>query len=176
MSKESIYRMRSRAVIAKVMTATKGKPLEEIRAELRKAYPFQQKIGWAYRMWCAEQRRALEPFELKEKEKLAFKNGSEPRLTINSRKISMPRFPWIYVSCPWCFIATSGRGDVKGCIVCGPVFDELQAWLANPDFMGFLTGARADPQPFRLLIFADWIEERGENYGLADAIRRQANS
>lgn len=171
MANESRYRLRARAVIAKVMADTNGKPVEEIRKALRAAYPFQERMGFAYKCWCSEQRKVLEPFERKKKEQYEFRNGSEPTIATMSRKFS--RFPWIYVSCPWCRIATTTE-PIKGCIVCGPVLEQLQAWLADPDFMAMLIGCRNDPQPFRVEVFADWIEERGENYGLADALRSEA--
>lgn len=175
MANESRYRLHARAVIAKVMAETKGEPVEEIRKALRAAYPFQAKMGFAYKCWCSEQRKALEPFNLKKKERDAFRDGNEPNIAVGDRRFTIPhRFPWFYVRCPWCKIATTKGLLIKGCIVCGPVLEQLQAWLADSDFMAMILGCRNDPQPFRVEVFADWIDERGENYGLADALRNEA--
>ena len=174
MANESRYRLHARQVISRVMADTKGKPVEEIRKALRAAYPFQAKSGFAYKCWCSEQRKALQPFDLKKKERDAFKQGSEPTISVGDWKFTYPhKFPWLYVRCPWCKIATT-REPIKGCIVCGPVLEQLQIWLSDPYFMGMLIGCRENPQPFRVEVFADWVDDRGENYGLADALRVEA--
>lgn len=43
--------------IRAVLEATRGRPEKEIRAALRKAYPWGERKYWPYKVWCDEIRR-----------------------------------------------------------------------------------------------------------------------
>lgn len=53
------WRKQCSPIIAKVIAENKGKTIREIKAALRKAYPFGQKKYWPYKVWLSEIKHQL---------------------------------------------------------------------------------------------------------------------
>lgn len=53
------WRDRARPMVARVLEENRGKPIAEIRAALRAAYPFGTRRHWPYKVWCSEVRLQL---------------------------------------------------------------------------------------------------------------------
>ena len=69
------WRDKARPIIAAVLRENDGKPLKEIRAALRAAYPFYARLCWPYKVWCDEIRLQLGLKEDKRKKDKLKKKG-----------------------------------------------------------------------------------------------------
>lgn len=132
-----------------------GTTRKAARRLLTDAYPFAERIGWAYKQWCKAARDELDRFF----GPVALKG-----------EIAAPKFrvhPRIGVLCGWCNNATQIDGEPKrfrvvGCLACVGVrgrFD-LLGHCVRERWRQWLVAARADPAPNVVaMVLADWLDE-----------------
>ena len=152
---ESQWRVRSRQVIAEVMASMPADAtLPQVRKALRDAYPFGGREHHPYKMWCSEQRIALNQWRGKDAAKQSIQSLERARTTAAVRlSLLKSGHPWIDVICPWC------KGQVAGgCMVCVWHHEAMIEALHHPERKALVMAHRTgDPLAGRLL--ADWYRD-----------------
>lgn len=148
---ESQWRTRSRQVIARVMaSAPADATLPQVRRLLREAYPFGERAMHPYKMWCSEQRIALNQWRGKSEEK-------EPEPQANRCGVRMTFLrsghPWIDVVCPWCDGKIAG-----GCMICVHHHNTMVEALHHPERKALAMAQRAGDRLAGKLL-ADWYRD-----------------
>lgn len=159
---ESQWRVRSRQVIARVMASVPADAtLPQVRRLLREAYPFGERAMHPYKMWCIEQRIALNTWRGKVAAKGSIKSLERARTTAAVRmrflRFSEPSpltgQPWLDVVCSWCDGSIAG-----GCMVCVQCHNTMIEALHHPERKALAMAQRAGDKLAGKLL-ADWYRD-----------------
>lgn len=148
---ESQWRTRSRQVIARVMASIPADAtLPQARRLLREAYPFGERAMHPYKIWCNEQRIAINQWRNKEEEKKPDPYGGRCGVRLAFLRSGQP---WIDVVCPWC------KGKVAGgCMVCLRHHQVMIAALYHPERKALVIAQRSGDKLAGKLL-ADWYRD-----------------
>ena len=152
---ESQWRTRSRQVIARVMASVPADAtLPQVRRLLREAYPFGTRQYHPYKMWCSEQRIALNQWLGKDATKQSIQSLERARTTAAVRLSFLKSgHPWIDIVCQWCDGKIAG-----GCMVCVHHHRAMIEALHHPERKALVMAQRAGDKVAGKLL-ADWYRD-----------------
>lgn len=159
---KSPWRERARKVIAEVMASMPGDAtLTQVQKALRDAYPFGTREHHPYKMWCSEQRIAINQWRDKATSRESIRSMDSARVRVGVRMTFLKSrvgvldsgHPWIDVICPWC------KGEIAGgCMVCVHHHRAMIEALHHPERVAIARAAKV-MEPGAREQLADWYRD-----------------